>query len=257
MGVPAKNMADLKYMVVYAKQDDGSYVYSKVLTYSARTYCLSSVKNSTNEKMRSLCVALMNYGAAAQEYFASNGDYTYTELMNVGFEAYQDLVKPYDASMLNARTPVDPVKAGKLGTSMNGFTGRSASMSADGSFALNYYFTTSTEVDKVTFYYWTEAQYNAVGELTFDNASGSIEMIATGSGNTFWASYSGIAAKNMDKSVFACGVYEKDGVTYSTGVISYSLAQYCMSKAAAGTAFSPFAAATAVYGHYAKIYFAS
>ena len=257
MGVPAKNMADLKYMVVYAKQSDGSYVYSKVLTYSAKTYCLSRVKNSSNEKMRALCVALMNYGAAAQEYFASTDDYTCTELMNVGFEAYQDLVKPYDATLLNSRTPVDPAKAGSFGTSMNGFTGRSASMSADGSFALNYYFTTSVAVDKVTFYYWTEAKYNSVSELTPENASGSMEMTATGSGNTFWANYAGIAAKDMDKSVFACGVYEKDGVTYSTGVISYSLAQYCISKAAAGTEFSPLAAATAVYGYHAKTYFAS
>jgi hypothetical protein len=131
-------------------------------------------------------------------------------------------------------------------------------MSADGSFALNYYFTTSQAVDRVTFYYWTETQYAAVGELTPANASGSREMIPTGDGNTYWANYTGIAAKNMDQTIFACGVYEKDGVTYSTGVISYSLARYCKNMANSTTSnFRAVAQATAVYGYHAKTYFAN
>ena len=71
-GIPAKNLGDTKYMVVYARRADGSCVYSEVLPYSAKTYCLSRVENSTNENMKALCVAMMNYGAAAQTQFGYN-----------------------------------------------------------------------------------------------------------------------------------------------------------------------------------------
>jgi hypothetical protein len=255
MGVSAKDMADLKYMVVYARQNDGSYVYSRVLQYSARTYCLNRVTKSNNEKMRALCVALMNYGAEAQKYFAATTDYTYTQLMNEGFEAYQNLVTAYNGNILNQPNAVDAAKAGIFGTTANGFSSRSVSMSADGTFALNYYFTPSVEVEKVTFYYWTADQYASVKELTKENASGSKEMILSEVANKYWANIGDIAAKDMDQTIYACGVYEVDGVTYSTGVISYSLAKYCMNKASTVCDIQAFAAATAVYGHYAKSYF--
>ena len=255
MGIPAKNMGDVKYMVVYARLADGTYVYSRVLQYSAKTYCLNRVHNSTDEKMRALCVSLMNYGAEAQKYFAATTDYTYTELMNVGFEDYQYLVQPYSSGLLNQPVAVDTSKVGIFGAKANGFTGRSASMSADGTFALNYYFTTSQAVDKVTFYYWTAEQYAAVSELTMDNASGSKTMVATQNANQFWANVDGIAAKEMDQTVYACGVYEVDGELYSTGVIAYSMAKYCIGKAETVCDIQNFAKAMTVYGYHAKSYF--
>jgi hypothetical protein len=213
------------------------------------------VKKSTNDDMRALCVALMNYGAEAQKYFAATSDYTYTELMNVGFEKYQHLVKSYDSGLLALPGTVDASKAGIFGTKPNGFGARSVSMSADGTFAMNYYFTTNVAVDKVTFYYWTAEQYAAVSELTVANVSGSKEMTPTENANQFWANFAGISAKDMDQVIYACGVYEVNGVTYSTGVIPYSLAQYAANKAASEGNMQAFAAAMAVYGHHAKAYF--
>jgi hypothetical protein len=175
--------------------------------------------------------------------------------MNEGFEAYQNLVTAYNGNILNQPNAVDAAKAGIFGTTANGFSSRSVSMSADGTFALNYYFTPSVEVEKVTFYYWTADQYASVKELTKANASGSKEMILSEAANKYWANIVDIAAKDMDQTIYACGVYEVDGVTYSTGVISYSLAKYCMNKASTVCDIQAFAAATAVYGHYAKSYF--
>jgi hypothetical protein len=105
------------------------------------------------------------------------------------------------------------------------------------------------------FYYWTAEQYNTVRNLTVDNASGSMEMTLTGTANRYWANVEGIAAKEMDQTIYACGIYEIDGVTYSTGVIPYSLAQYAANKAASEGNMQAFAAAMAVYGHHAKAYF--
>jgi hypothetical protein len=205
--------------------------------------------------MRALCVALMNYGAEAQKYFAATTDYTYTELMNAGFEEYQYLVQPYSRDLLNLPGTVDAVKAGEFGTTANGFTQRSASMSADGSFALNYYFTTAVPVEKVTMYYWTAEQYAAAAVLTPENASGSKEMVRLEAVNQFWANYDGIAAKEMDVPLYVCGVYEAEGEVYSTGVIAYSMARYCTGKAENNSEIQNFARAMAVYGYHAKTYF--
>ena len=197
----------------------------------------------------------MNYGAEAQKYFAATSDYTYSELMNTGFEEYQYLVAAYNADLLDKPGAVDAAKAGQFGTKASGFSSRSVSMSAGGSFALNYYFTTSMAAQKVTIYYWTAQQYDSVDVLTVDNASGCKEMVLTDVTNKYWADYAGIAAKEMDQTVYACGVYEADGVTYSTGVIAYSLAKYCVNKASGENEIQALAAAMAVYGYQAKTYF--
>jgi hypothetical protein len=254
-GIPAKNMGDTKYMVAYAKQPGGGYIYSRVLQYSARTYCMNRVQNSTNENMRALCVALMNYGAEAQKYFAATTDYTYTELMNVGFEQYQDLVKPYSSNLVEKVGTVGASKAGIFGTTVNGFDKRAVSVSANGIFALNYYFTPSFAAEKVTLYYWDATQFASVATLTAENASGSKEMTLLNGQNEYWACIDGIAAKEIDQTIYACAVYEVDGVTYSTGVIPYSIATYCVNKASGESKIKAFAEAMVVYCYHAKTYF--
>ena len=251
-GIAAKNLGDTKYMVVYAKCADGTCAYSEVLPYSAKTYCLSRVENSTDENMKALCVAMMNYGAAAQQYFGYKTD----DLMNAAFGDYQYLITAYRPDMMAQRAVVDEAKAGAFGITPTGFASRTASMSADGVFSINYYFTPATATDTVTFYYWTAQDYAAAQVLTAENASGSVAMTPMDNG-CYWAAITDIAAKELDQDVFVCGVYEADGQTYSTGVIVYSLGYYCVNKAANGSeAFKPFAEATVVYSYYAKQYFA-
>jgi hypothetical protein len=128
-------------------------------------------------------------------------------------------------------------------------------VSANGVLALNYYFTTAIAAEKVTFYYWTDLQFNAVPTLTAANASGSKEMVPTGNSNQYWACIDGIAAKEIDQMIYACAVYEVDGVTYTTGVIPYSIATYCANKVTNKTEMQSLAAAMVVYGHHAKAYF--
>ncbi|MBQ3215688.1 MAG: hypothetical protein IJB11_06195, partial [Oscillospiraceae bacterium] len=45
-GIAAKNLGDTLYMKVYARMDDGSYVYSKMISTSPKNYALSIVKNT-------------------------------------------------------------------------------------------------------------------------------------------------------------------------------------------------------------------
>ena len=57
----------------------------------------------------------------------------------------------------------------------------------------------------------------------------------------------------MDETVYVAAVYTSNGVSYPTNIVSYSLGLYCKTLANGGNAFG---AATAVYGYYAKAYFA-
>ena len=91
--------------------------------------------------------------------------------------------------------------------------------------------------------------------LTADNATAKIVMTQTATGE-YLATYTGIAAKQIDETVFVAGVYESEGVRYSTNVVPYSVGAYCADRVAYGSdTMKVFAAETAVFGHYAEIYF--
>jgi hypothetical protein len=107
----------------------------------------------------------------------------------------------------------------------------------------------------MTFYYWSAADYAAAETLSAENCTGSIPMIIAENG-AYWAAYTGIAAKEIDESIYVCGVYEANGETYCTGVIAYSLGNYCQQRAAdSSSPMNALAKATVVYGYHANAYF--
>ena len=249
-GIPAKNLGDALYFKIYAKLSDGSYVYSDVAGYHAVAYANTVLNNaSSSAKAKALVVAMLNYGAAAQEHFGYKTD----ALMNASLTAEQQaLVKAYDSSMVQDVVKADASKTGIF--KMNGgYSNAYPTVSFEGAFSINYYFTPNKSVDDgLTFYYWDAETYNSVSKLTAQNATGRITMVSDGKGN-WGAAVEGIAAKDMDSTIYVAGIYTSNGTSYPTNVIAYSLGNYCKTVAANGEAFG---AATAVYGYYAKAYFA-
>ena len=253
-GIAAKYMGDTRYYVAYAKLMDGTVVYSKAYEYSPKKYAMNMLSRaSTSDKQKALCVAMLNYGAAAQEFFGYNTD----ALMNADLtDAQKAMVDPYDAALFTGAISADSNKTANFPKTLMGFSQRSASVSFEGAFAINYYFAPNEEVaGEMTFYYWTPADYAAADELSADNASGSFGMKRNADGSC-WAQVSGIAAKNLDKTYYVCGKYTDTlGRTFCTGVIAYSLSKYCMNNAVEGKEMQHLAAATAMYGYYAAQYF--
>jgi hypothetical protein len=166
------------------------------------------------------------------------------------------LVKAYSSDMIGSVIAAD---ANKVGTfkSNGGFSGAYPSVSFEGAFAINFYLLPKQTVESdMILYCWDLNTYNSVDVLTEENATAKIVM--TKGGTQYVGSYAGIAAKQIDETVFVAGVYTSDGVRYSSPVISYSLGAYCAEQIANGSAtMQEFAKATAVYGNYAKAYFAS
>ncbi len=254
-GVPARYLGDAVYFKAYAKLSDGSYVYSGMAGYNAAVYAKSILKNSTNDYMKRLVVAMINYGAEAQAYFCTKEGVEYTPMNDFLTADQQALINAYDASMVADLIAVDSNKATLFTYNTGDFAKRTNSVSFDGAFAINYYFTAKGTPDNgMKFYYWNTADYEAADVLTPENATGTMDMVAV-SGNQYWSQVSGIAAKEVDQTYFVAGVYELDGVTYTTGILAYSLGKYCAKLAAGTTEQQALSAATAVYGYYAKEYF--
>jgi hypothetical protein len=193
---------------------------------------------------------MLNYGAAAQTFF----NYRTDALMNAGLTAAQKaLVMDYNASLFTGAVPVDSSKVGGFGET-SGFAAKSASVSFEGAFAVNYYFTPSTAVSgDLKLYIWTPEDYAAATRLTAKNASTVVSMKAQADGS-YWGQVEGIAAKMLDKTYYVAGVYaDAQGNTYCTGVIAYSLSKYCMNNAKPGKDMQELAGATAMYGYYADL----
>ena len=106
----------------------------------------------------------------------------------------------------------------------------------------------------MTFYYWSANDYLAADVLTADNATGTAVMMDNKDGS-YWAEIPHIAAKQMDDTYYVVAVYESNGETLCTGVIAYTVSKYCMNRAASDSDMADLAAAAAVYGYHAKVYF--
>ena len=255
-GIPAKMLGDAMYFRTYAKLSDGTYVYSQAAGYHAVAYAKDMLANSSNDRMKALVVAMLNYGAAAQVHF----EYKTDSLMNAFLTDEQKaLVEDYSADMVAGLTAVNSSKVGTFKAVSGGYSALAPSVVFDGAFAINYYFTPAKAVDgELTLYYWTLDDYNAATVLTTDNATGKVIMQPAGVEGKYLGAVEGIAAKEIDRTVLVSGVYESGGVRYCTGVIAYSLAAYCQDRIAKGSeTMQAVAMKTAVYGYYAKDYFAN
>ena len=224
-------------------------------SYSVQRYADTILgRESSSEEMKALVVSLLQYGSQAQLFF----DYQADDRMDDGLTLEQcALVAAYDETMVDALPAVDGQKAGAFVYDGTSFAGAYPSVSFDGAFSINYYFTPAqTPEDGLTFYYWDAETYDAVQRLTAENATGSMEMVQVA--DAYWAVVGGIAAKQIDEPVYVTGIYDHDGQTYSSGVIVYSLGRYCETVAARDdSGQQELAKAAAVYGYYAKIYFES
>ena len=250
-GIHAKYLADTVYLAVYAKLNDGSYVYSKLAAYSAVTYADSQLKNASSTALKQLVVAMLNYGAQAQLYFGHNT----SDLANAALTADQlALPETYRSNMVSTVPAVSAVKQGSFANNQ-GFASRIPSISFEGAFSINYFFTPKyVPQNGITLYYWNSSDYDAASVLTIVNASGSMKLEGNGTGQ-YRGDLTGIAAKKLSDAVYVAAVYEHGGTTWTSGVLGYSIGAYCSSQAAKGGNVADLAMATAVYGYHAKQYF--
>ena len=250
-GIHAKYLGDTVYLACYAKLKDGSYAYTKLAPYSPITYATNQLEKSTDMKLKQLCAAMLNYGAAAQNYFLHNTDNLANSTLT---DEQKTLSEAYRSDMVTA---VPTVAANKQGVFVNnqGFRSRRPAVSFEGAFSINYFFTPQyAPVGEITMYYWTEADFAAAEVLTVENASGFITMDGTGT-QQYRGDLTGISAKDLSSAVYVAAIYSDGTNTWTSGVLGYSIGAYCSSMAKGTDAMAELAKATAVYGYHAKQYF--
>ncbi len=249
-----KNGGDTVYFKVYARLSDGSYVYSDMMSENAVDYAKSVLKNPASSKERkAFMVALLNYCTEAQIYF----NYKTDKLANAGLTtAEKALVRGYSADMMSKTVIADSAKTADFAkTADNALLYPTVSLD-NAMFTVNYNCVAKDAQGEVTLYYWTQDAYNSADKLTAENATGTITMTMSAN-DTYTASISNIAPKDMDKTIYTSVVYTAKGETLCTGVVSYSLADYCKLYAEKNTSdIQDLAQAAIVYGYYAKSLFA-
>lgn len=249
-GIEAKRLGDTLYLSVYCQMNDGTYVYSKLASYSPKTYAYNQLKSSSDVKVKALMVSMLNYGAAAQSYF----NYNTGALVNKDLTtAQKSLLQNYSTSMIASVGKVDSAKVG-IFKNNGGFSKRVPAITFGSAFSINYFFVPSNVPNGgMKLYYWNQSDYNAAGTLTPSNATGSIKLTLVD--GQYQGDVKGISAKDLDETIYVAAGYNSNGGSYCSGVLPYSIGAYCVSQAAKGGDVKPLAEATAVYGYYAKQYF--
>ena len=249
-GIHAKYLGDAVYLACYAKLTDGSYVYTKLASYSPVQYAASKLKGN-DTKLKQLVVAMLNYGAAAQTHFLHNVE----NLANATLTAEQiALPESYRSDMVSTVASPSAAKQGAFANN-KGFTKRYPSISFEGAFCINYFFTPNyAPVDGITLYYWNEVDYEAVDVLSIENASGALKLEGSGT-DQYRGDILGISAKDLSKAVYVAAVYSDGTTTWTSGVLGYSIGAYCANQSTKGGTIAELAMATAVYGYHAKQYF--
>ena len=249
-GIRPQQLSDTLYFKVYIRLSDGSYLYTKLLNYSPKTYATNMLNaNTSSAKLKSLMVAMLNYGAAAQTYFS----YKPYNLMNSSLsDSQRAMVSGYSASMVNSLPKADALKTGIFANS-GGYSSKKPAVSFEGAFSINYFFTPSNPAASMKLYYWVQKDYEAVTTLSPNNATGSIKM--TNENGVYTAVIDQIPAKELNSGIYVAAGYSYNSVSYCTGVLPYSIGAYCASMATKEGNVAGLARATAVYGYYAKQYF--
>ena len=249
-GIHAKYLGDAVYLAIYAKLKDGTYVYSSQASYSPVQYATSQLKG-TDVKLKQLVAAMLNYGAEAQLYFGHNT----SALANSSLTADQKALPEAYRSDMVSTVPAVPAAAQGMFASNSGFSSRRPAISFEGAFCINYFFAPKYAPDNgITLYYWTADAYHKTTVLTTANATGSLKMEGSGTGD-YRGDITGISAKALSEAVYVAAIYESGGTTWTSGVLGYSIGAYCSGQASKGGDIAGLAMATAVYGYHAKQYF--
>ena len=217
------------------KLPNGQHVYSNLLTYSPSTYAYNMIEkyaNSQNTPTYQLCVALLNYITAAQEYFNVGTEPANSKLT----DAEKELVWTTEIENNLARAPEIFVDISQSTI----FTKTGQNLRFEDMISLGALYEVAPEImntatESYTIF-WTAEQFDALkGTPGIDNFGEGIKVPMSQYKDTkiqWYSSAPKIAAKDMQETQYyflGCIVTkDADGnevVNYS-GVLSYSIEEY-------------------------------
>ena len=200
-------MNDTITATLHATFEDTEYV-SDPLEYSISTYCYSMLGKTDNEKLRTLLVDLLNYGAAAQTYTGYNTN----ALANTSLTSEQT---SWGTASDPALTSVTNAEYHTVSNPSVNWAG--ASLRLNDSVTMQFVFT-ADNTDGVT--------------VRIENGSGTIlqEITASefiSSGGYYIAAYNGLTAGQMSETVYATAYRGGEAIS---NTVAYSIESYAYAK---------------------------
>jgi len=216
--ISSKDMNKKIYARLMAKDSKGNVVYSSVpyVGYSVVSYAENMIKN---EQLRPLLVKMLNYGAAAQQYFGSDKKPANSILPEN--EKVMDFTKVY---MSEAETIPEATKNGKCSARIVG-----KSLMLEGDISINYYVSSNEKVDEIGVLFWTEDAYNR----TKNHIAGSQSLAV----KNYWQNgeykvftFGNIVSSQMFEKVYA-RIYTRTGNIYKySDIDKYSVKDYAANQ---------------------------
>ena len=146
---------------------------------------------------------------------------------------------------------------------MDVFAGRSATLNLDGRTEINFYFAIpeavkANAVSSGTMF-WTDAAYESATALNPDTAEYVVDLEFNEGVGRWQATYPvGFNSKQYETTVYACAyITDADGNTYYSGLVSYSVEQYCANQIKNAKEEAELCKYIVNYGDKAMSYFAS
>lgn len=216
--ISSTDMSKKVYARLVAKDPFGNTVYSAIphIGYSVVSYAQNMM---TNTKLKPLLVKMLNYGAAAQEYFGSE--------MRIANEILTDAERVVDFSKLY-RSQAETIKENtKNGNCQSKIVGKTLLL--EGDISINYYVSSNEKVDEIGVLFWTKSKFDSAKSHVLGTQSRQVK--------TYWVngdykvfSYDNIVSKQMFDTIYA-RIYTRTGNVYKYSDIDrYSVKDYAANQ---------------------------
>jgi hypothetical protein len=220
-GIPAAQLGDTLWLRVYALLNDGSYVCSQAVPYSIAQYAGNLLKKGP-DTFKPVCVALLNYGAAAQIH----QDYKTDFLMNADLsEQQQALTAAYQNVLDSEPAEIDRDRLENFQYSQHGDPDQRFSYDTEEALTIHCRLTHyKAPQGALLLYYWDQKIALSNEPLTAENASGIIT--ASQASNHYRASIPNIQFKDLAQHFYICFSDIGNGGSYCSGVIPVTMNVY-------------------------------
>ena len=236
-GIYTRDLHIEKYYIGYLKLSDGSYVFSEAKLYTPAIYAENMLnKDETDSETKDLCVALLNFNAAAQMYFHPNTNKD--DLVN-NILPEEEREMDWSNVALNLAPVIPEEVMVERDTSVFTATGKNLLFEEMISLGAIYKIDDAIVENAIECgtIFWTSEQFEALnGVPSLDNIGDGIktEMIQYRGRSGQWVSNAPeIAAKDMaDTEYYFLGyVVHADGTVSYSGMMSYTIEQYISNMA--------------------------
>ncbi len=216
--ISSKDMGKKVYARLMTVNEKGEKIYSSVpkVGYSVKSYAQNMLKN---QKLKPLLVKMLNYGAAAQEYFGSEDKPANDVLSDV--EKVVDFTKIYKSE---SETIVEATDGGKCSAKIAGKT-----LILEGDISINYYVASNEVVDEMGIMFWTESAYKRTKNHVVGTQSGLTRTYSANGGYKVYT-FGNIVSRQIFDNIYA-RVYTRTGNVYKYGDIDkYSVRDYAANQ---------------------------